>query len=91
MRSIISASSPKGRRPCGAPGLEDGVEHVERVVGLDGDLEAEVAGVAGARQRDRRRADLGLGVLEERAATSASGISAASTARERGPWTASMP
>ena len=48
-----------------APGLEHRVEHVERLLGLDRDLEAEVAGVAGAGQGDRRGADLGLGVLEE--------------------------
>ena len=66
MRSIISASSPNGRRLCGRPASRIGVEYVDRVLGLDGDLEAEVAGVAGARQGDRCRADLGLGLPEER-------------------------
>ena len=51
-------------QPVGPAGLEDGVEHGERVVGRDGQLEAEVAGVAGAGHDDRDRGQLGLGEPE---------------------------
>jgi hypothetical protein len=90
MRSIISASSPNGRRPWPA-GLQHGVEHVDRVVRLDGDLEAEVAGVAGAGQRDAAPADLGRARARSSASESTSGISVDRTVRERGPCTARMP
>ena len=49
-------------------GLDDRVEDGERVVAADPHLVAEVAGVAGARDRDRRAGDLGLGVPEVRQA-----------------------
>jgi hypothetical protein len=48
------------------PGFEHSVEYVERLVGLDRDLEPEVAGVAGARQCHRRRFHFCLCVLEVR-------------------------
>ena len=64
MRSVISASSPNGRMPWPRPGLEDGVEHVDRAVLGHGQLEAEVAGVAGPGQRHRGVGHLRRHVVE---------------------------
>ena len=69
--------------------LDDRVEHLERVVGVDEDLVAEVAGVAGARDGDGGLGDLHVGDAEE-AEVGTSGASLARMARERGPWTASI-
>ena len=59
--------------------VEDRVEHVDRVLGLDRDLEAEVAGVAGAGQRHRCASRSWSGSSPKNGSASASGISAAST------------
>jgi len=53
MRSIIERLLAERSQTVRAADLEDRIEHVDRVLGLDGDLEAEVTGVAGARQGDR--------------------------------------
>ena len=59
----LLAERPEPVRPAG---LEDGVQDLHRVVGRDGQLEAQVAGVAGARHHDRDRRELGLGEPEVR-------------------------
>ena len=64
MRSVISASSPNGRMPWPRPGLEHGVEHVDRAVLGHRQLEAEVTGVAGPAQRHRGVGHLHRHVVE---------------------------
>ena len=57
---------PEGAYAVAATRVEDRVEHVDRLVGLDGDLEPEVTGVAGAGEGHRRGPELGVGEPEER-------------------------
>ena len=66
IRVMYSAWSPNGSTPMPAGRLPDRVPRGQRVLGLDPDLVAEVAGVAGPRDRDLAAADLAPGDPEVR-------------------------
>ena len=57
-RTTSSASIPAGRIPYAAPGRHQGVPDLDRALGRDPQLVAEVAGVAGPRHVDGDLADL---------------------------------
>ena len=91
MRSIISASSPNGRMLWPCPASSTASSTVDGVVGLDGELEAEVTGVAGAGHGDRGVGRSSPGCARSRRARRPRASAARAPLRERGPWTASMP
>ena len=91
IRAISRATWPNGTRPWGWPASTTRSHTAVASAAGAQDLVAQVAGEAGAGDRDRGVADAGRGVVERAEPTHRRAASAASTACDRGPCTARMP
>ena len=88
-RTTSSAIIPAGRMPYGLPAADQRVPDVDRAIGRDPQLVAEIAGVAGPAdvdRRSRRSSPAGAGSSAGRRTTRPA--AASRTARLHGPWRA---
>ena len=92
MRAMSSAQMPAGVMPYGVPRVDQRVPHGDGALGGNPDLVAEVAGVAGARDRDGNVARAWSWTSRKYLSAARSLCDACSRMpRDNGPWSASAP